>query len=62
MELKNVIDKIRVIDGDFPREELELLLANRKEAVPLLIEALDDVYDQWEEAIDEEYFIQIYAM
>ena len=49
MELNNVMDKIRVIDGELPREELELLLANREEAVPLLIEALDDIYDQWKE-------------
>jgi len=49
MELNNVMDKIRVIDGELPRKELELLLANREEAVPLLIEALDDIYDQWKE-------------
>ncbi len=56
--IEEIIGRIEYYDGNFPKEELRILSANREQATPFLLNALrnpDEVFDKIFE--EKNYFL-----
>lgn len=61
--IKEIIEKIAYYDGRFPKEELQTLLDNRREATPFLLDAIRNAEEVLDKLLSEEgYFLPFYAL
>jgi len=60
--MKSLLEKISYNDGEFPRRELEEIISRKEEAIPELLNILQDVSDHPEKYSEQpNYFGHIYA-
>jgi hypothetical protein len=60
---KTIIEKISYFDGTFPKEELRILLENREESVPYLLDAIRNAEEVLDKLLTEDYyFLPFYAL
>ena len=60
--MKNLLEKISINDGHFPRKELKEIIARKDEYIPELLEIAVNVRDNYEKYMDNENYIgHIYA-
>ena len=61
--IKEIIEQIEVYDGKFPKEELQILMANPKESTPYLLDSIRDPEECMEKLEeDEDYILSFYAL
>lgn len=57
--LDEIIQRLKTIEGDYLKEEVETLIQNKEEAIPKLLAAMEDVYENYENYYDSH--LQQYA-
>lgn len=62
--IKEIIEKIAYYDGTFPKEELQILLDNREETTPFLLDAIRHPEEVLKKLLNGEnpYFLPFYAL
>lgn len=61
--IKEIIDKIEVYNGVFPKDELQILIDRKEEATPFLLESLSDTEKLYERLeTEEDYILPFYAL
>lgn len=61
--IKEIIEKISYYDETFPKEELQILLDNREETTPYLLDAISRAEEVLDKILDDDdYFLPFYAL
>jgi Protein of unknown function (DUF1186)/SEC-C motif len=61
--IKEIIAKIETYNGVFPKDELQILIDNKEEAIPFLLESLSDVKKLYERLeAEENYILPFYSL
>lgn len=60
--MKELLDRIKYYEEKFHKKEIEEIINNKEEAIPMLLNIMKDVRNNYEKYLDdEEYIIHIYA-
>jgi hypothetical protein len=61
--IKEILAKIETYNGVFPKDELQILIDNKEESTPFLLESLSDVEKLYERlATEENYILPFYSL
>ncbi len=59
--MNELLNKIKYYEEKFHKKELQEIINNKEEAIPMLLDVMKNVRDNYEKYLDEDYFIHIYA-
>lgn len=60
-KMHQLLNKIKYYDEKFPKEELEEIIRNKEQSIPILLDIMKDVCDNYEKYLNPDIMIHMYA-